>query len=360
MHLFRTHPGRARLAAGAALLAVTGVVAVIPWAAVPPTVTAAAPPPAAFRGSGGDCRGLTRGPRATFDASTRRDAAFNHTFEHGFAEVDGVQMHYVTGGEGPVLVLLHGWPQSWYEFYDVMPGLAEDFTVVAVDLPGLGDSQGEPPSYDKVTLARYVHGLVSDRLGHDTGVHLAAHDLGAGVAFQYAAQYSDEVARMTVMDYPLPGPVLDADALADLSWHFAFHEVPELPEQLVRGDQRTYLDWFYDTFAASPDRIPDRAVREFVRVYCRDQVLRGGFELYRTLGQDTTDNLATTPLPMPVQVLSAGAGEATLPDGFGFVWQPLVQQPVVNIKVPDSGHWLPEENPAFVIDRLRSFHLAQN
>lgn len=98
---------------------------------------------------------------AAFDAATRDDAAFNEQFRHEFADVDGVRMHYVTGGNGPPLVLLAGWPQSWFAWRDIMPALAEQHTVYAVDLPGLGDSQGSPSGYDKATLARYVHGLVA-------------------------------------------------------------------------------------------------------------------------------------------------------------------------------------------------------
>ena len=99
------------------------------------------------------------------DAATRDDAAFNRRFRHGAADVDGVQMHYVTGGTGAPLVLLHGWPQSWYAWRGIMPALADQYTVYALDLPGLGDSDGAPPGYDKATLARFVHGLLADELG---------------------------------------------------------------------------------------------------------------------------------------------------------------------------------------------------
>ncbi len=118
-------------------------------------------------------------------------------------------MHYVTGGTGEPLVLLHGWPQSWYEWRGLMPALAQRYTVYALDLPGLGDSEGVPPGYDKVTLARFTHGLVADQLGL-RDINLVGHDLGAGVGFSYAAQYPDEVARYAHLDYSLPGPGLPA------------------------------------------------------------------------------------------------------------------------------------------------------
>lgn len=132
--------------------------------------------------------GLPTPGSASFDSATRHDVAFNRQFRHEFATVDGVRMHYVTGGTGAPLVLLHGWPQSWYEWRGNIPELAKKYTVYAVDLPGLGDSQGSPTSYDKATLARYVHGLIAGKLGLNH-IRLVAHDLGAGVGFQYAVQY---------------------------------------------------------------------------------------------------------------------------------------------------------------------------
>lgn len=181
-------------------------------------------------------------------------ARFDPSFEHVTADVDGVRMHYVTGGEGPPLVLLHGWPQTWYEWVEVIPALAEEHTVIAVDLPGLGDSEGEPPSYDKKTLARYVHGLVAEELGYSR-VNLVAHDLGAGVAYQYAAQNPDEVEGVVHMNYPLPGPAIDAAQFEDLSWHLALHREEGLPETLTEGREREYLEYFYPEVAASPDSI---------------------------------------------------------------------------------------------------------
>jgi pimeloyl-ACP methyl ester carboxylesterase len=124
-------------------------------------------------------------------------------------------MHYVTGGTGEPLVLLHGWPQSWYAWRGIMPTLAERYTVYALDLPGLGDSDGAPPSYDKANLARYVHGVLADELSL-RAVNLVGHDLGAGVGFQYAAQYPDEVMTYAHLDYPLPGPALSAEQYRSL------------------------------------------------------------------------------------------------------------------------------------------------
>jgi pimeloyl-ACP methyl ester carboxylesterase len=119
-----------------------------------------------------------------YAAATRNDPKFTNTFRHEFADVDGVKMHYVTGGKGSPVVLLHGWPQTWYGWWPVLPALAEHHTVYAVDLPGLGDSTGSPAGYDKATLARYVHTLIAERLGVRAAA-VVGHDLGAYLALFY-------------------------------------------------------------------------------------------------------------------------------------------------------------------------------
>lgn len=286
-------------------------------------------------------------------------ARFDPSFEHGTADVDGVRMHYVTGGEGPPLVLLHGWPQTWYEWVEVMPALAEEHTVIAVDLPGLGDSEGEPPSYDKATLARYVHGLVSDELGYSR-VNLVAHDLGAGVGYQYAAQNPDEVERYVHMDYPLPGPAIDAAQYEDLSWHIALHYEEGLPGMLTEGREREYLAYFYPEVAASPESISEESIDEYARTYSQPGKMSAGFDLYRTLDEDTEDNKksAGTPLKMPVLVMTGTAGpayEGTGAQGFTTGTVRAVASDVSSVGVPDAGHWLAEENPEFVSDRILGF-----
>lgn len=247
-------------------------------------------------------------------------------FGHEFADVDGVRMHYVTGGTGPPLVLLHGWPQTWFAWRGIMPALAERYTVYALDLPGLGDSEGSPTGYDKATVARYVHGLVADELGLDD-VLLVAHDLGAGVGFQYASQYPQDVSRYARLDYPLPGPAPSAMEYRTFSWHLAFHDQEAIPEAVVDDDVREHLALFYPqvayggvSFGGSGATSPfsDAQVDEFARTYQDPQVLTGGFALYRTL-------------------------------------EPRVTNIVRAVEVPGSGHWLPEENPDFVTDELLDF-----
>ncbi|MFI2474824.1 alpha/beta fold hydrolase [Nocardia xishanensis] len=219
---------------------------------------------------------------APYATATHGDPAFDDTFRHEFADVDGVRMHYVTGGSGTPVVLIHGWPQTWYGWWPIMPALAEHHTVYAVDLPGLGDSTGSPTGYDKATLARYVHTLVADRLGV-RDARVIGHDFGAAVAFQYAAQFPADTARLGYLDLPLPGPAIDAPTYRSLSWHIAFHTQRRVPETVVGDDVRAYLALFYPqvayegtAFGGTSDRSPftDAEIDEFARTYSRPEALR--------------------------------------------------------------------------------------
>ena len=294
-----------------------------------------------------------------YENVTRGDTAFASQFRHEFADVDGVKMHYVTGGKGAPLVLLHGWPRTWYGWHRVMPALAEHFTVYALDLPGLGDSAGSPPGYDKATLARYVHGLVAGRLGL-RDVRIAGHDLGAAVAFQYAAQFPGDLTKLAYLDLPLPGPALDATAYRNLSWHIAFHSQKTVPETVIGDDVREYLSLFYPQVAykgtafggpGAPPPFDDAEIDEYARTYTRPEVLHGGFELYRALGQDAAANAGAKPITTPTLLMTAEGllepQKATL--------APRVANLARAVEVPRAGHWLAEENPEFVSAELVAF-----
>ncbi|GAB3839121.1 alpha/beta hydrolase [Kribbella italica] len=305
-----------------------------------------------------DRTGVSSTAAGGYDSATRNDTQFNRTFKHVFSPVEDIEMHHVEGGEGPPLVLLHGWPQSWYGFRPIMDELAQRFTVYAVDLPGLGDSRGAPSSYDKKTLARYLSGWL-DRQGLH-GVRLAAHDLGAGVAYQLLAQDPGAVSRYVHMDYPLPGPTLSAKDYSTFSWHLAFHSQAAIPELLVDDEVREYLAAFYPyvaqggrayggTSTASP--FDDAQINEFARTYERPQVLRAGFELYRTLGQDETDNRRSGPVRVPTLLMAAQGSMKSM----RAATDPLLPNVSRAVEVPGAGHWLPEENPQAVTRALTDF-----
>ncbi|MET9230321.1 alpha/beta hydrolase [Lentzea sp. NPDC003310] len=291
-----------------------------------------------------------------YAAVTQHDPVFQQTFRHEFADVDGVRMHYVKGGAGSPVVLLHGWPQTWYGWWPVMPALAERHTVYALDLPGLGDSTGTPKGFDKATLARYVHGL-TDQLGLED-VAVVGHDLGAAVAFQYASQFPEDTSRLGYLDLPLPGPAIDARTYRSLSWHIAFHSQREVPEAVVRDDVREYLELFYpqvsyqgSAFGGTSTKSPfDRKeIDEYARTYTT--TLSHGFELYRALDQDVRDTEAARPVTAPTLVMAA-EGQAEAIKGTA---APRVTNIVRALDVPRAGHWLAEENPEFVTAELLRF-----
>lgn len=278
---------------------------------------------------------------------------------HHYATVNGVRLHYVTAGDpdAPPVVLLHGWPQTWYEWRRIIPGLAESYRVIAPDMRGLGDSERPMEGYDKATVAADVRALVEE-LGHDEAA-VVGHDWGMPVAYLYAAANRDSVPALVTLDATLPGVETDGDA-DDLTlpngapvWHFGLHMTPNLPEELVDGNERVYLSWFYRELAHDPGAITDDDVDEYVRCYSAPGALRAGFNYYRRAFTDAGDvaDHASDPLEMPVLAYGgrrgfAGATHATMEE---------VATDVRGGVVEDCGHWIPEERPEFLAEELLSF-----
>ncbi|QKZ16118.1 alpha/beta fold hydrolase [Streptomyces chartreusis] len=291
-----------------------------------------------------------------YDAATKNDCEFNKDFRHCFTTVDDVQMHYVVGGEGSqVMVLLHGWPQSWYEYREVMHTLLPGRTVIAIDLPGMGDSTGTPPSMARSVLATYIHRLLN-QLGHHENVQVVAHDFGAGVAYALAAQYREQVAGLFLMDYALVGKNMKAADFTSMSWHFSFNQQHPLAEELVTGHVGTFLTHFFQSMKTGfGDPVSEHELAEFVRVFSRPQVLHAGFELYRVWPQDEAENAVfqKTPLTIPVHLLSqAGLTPLALP-----TFQDAAPK-ATGSDVPGAGHFLVHEAPDRVLAEINAFYPA--
>ena len=267
---------------------------------------------------------------------------------HGTAYVNGVDIHYVRAGEGPALVLLHGWPQTWYEWREVMGPLARDYTVIAPDLRGMGDSGKPVDGYDKRTVAEDVHELVAD-LGFEQAA-VVGHDWGMPTAYAYAAQHRDEVAALAVLEAMLPGVRMEEKGML---WHVRFHQVRDLPERLVSGNEETYLKWFYREGAYDPSAIDGAAREEYVRCYSAPGGLRGGFEYYRAYDTDAEHNRehAEDELEMPVLALGGEASFRSMPVRD----MEAVAADVDGEVVERAGHWIPEERPDYLVERLRGF-----
>ncbi|MGR8920564.1 MAG: alpha/beta fold hydrolase [Gammaproteobacteria bacterium] len=276
-------------------------------------------------------------------------------FEHAEAALGDVTLHYVTAGDGPPVLLVHGWPQTWFEWRHVIPRLADRFRLVAPDLRGLGDSSCPAAGYDMATVAGDLWSLMHDVLGHERFA-VAGHDWGGPAAFALAAAHRAAVRRLAIIDVAIPG-----DGAANISqggrrWHHAFHQTEGLPEALVAGREDVYLGWFYRNYGATPDAVDAEAVAEYLRSYREPARLRAGFEYYRNIPRAVSQNeaaLAAGPLPMPV--LALGGTE-----GWGRGLEVLescrrVARHVSGGVVEQAGHWIPEEQPARLATLLGDF-----
>jgi pimeloyl-ACP methyl ester carboxylesterase len=279
----------------------------------------------------------------------------NMTFSHHTVSVNGIQLYYVIGGHGNPVVLLHGWPETWYAWHKVMPALAKNYTVIAPDLRGLGDSSKPLTGYDGKTVAEDIHQLVT-QLGFKT-IFLVGHDIGTQVAYSYAAAHPTQVKRLAVMELTIPG---FAPPGRPPLWWGIFHQTPDVPEALVQGKEMIYLSWFYRNLAYNPAAITQADINEYVSHYSAPGAMRAGFEYYRAFPQDAIQNMnySKTKLTMPVLALGGGyiptfGGNITMPTII--YGMKLLAQNVQGIKVPNSGHFIPEERPDFVIKTLDNF-----
>ena len=282
----------------------------------------------------------------------------NMTFSHHTTSVNGIQMHYVIGGQGDPVVLIHGWPETWYAWHKVMPALAKNYTVIAPDLRGLGDSSKPPTGYDGKTLAEDIHQLVT-QLGFKT-IFLVGHDIGAFVVYPYAAAHPTEVKRLVVMEVPPPiTGFFPPPPLAVPLWWIFFHQTPDVPEAIVQGNEMTYLSWFLHNLAYNPAAITQEAINEYVSHYSAPGGMRAGFEYYRAIPQDAiqNENYSKTNLTMPVLALGAGYIPAFggNPNTAAETGMKMLAQNVTGITVPNSGHYIAEEQPQFVIEQLAKF-----
>jgi pimeloyl-ACP methyl ester carboxylesterase len=272
-------------------------------------------------------------------------------FRQGMVAVTGDTIHYVIGGSGPALVLLHGWPMTWWEWHTVMPSLAKSHTVIAFDLPGLGDST-VPTSggYTAVDTAQRLHQAVT-ALGFQN-VSILSHDLGVNVAYAYAQLYPDSVTRLAVLESLLNG--FGLESVYAFSFHFLFNmSAPPTPENMVnnRASEQAYLNYLY-TFENKPAITAfDRQV--WYAAYADPANREAGYNYYRAFPQNETYNLAhaTPKLTMPVLAMggedSFGTGVATSFDNVATDVHPVV--------APDSGHYIPEEDPDFLAECANVF-----
>jgi len=282
--------------------------------------------------------------------SSAEDFAFPH-FAVREVVGNGATIHVRSGGSGPAVVLLHGYGETGDMWAPLAVELARDHTVIVPDLRGLGLSSKPPGGFDKKTQADDVLGVM--KALNVAQADVVAHDIGNMVAFQFAARYPERVRRLVLIDAPVPGVGPWEEILKNpLLWHFRFGG-PDM-ERLVAGRERIYLDRFWNEFSASPARFGEAARRHYAGLYARPGAMHSGFAQFAAFDQDAIDNrafLAQGRLKMPILAVggekSFGATMATVMRAAG--------DDVTEGIVPDSGHWIMEENPRVTIKLVRDF-----
>src|SRR5258708_18177877 len=280
--------------------------------------------------------------------------AFPANFQTQEIQTDGATIHVRVGGEGPAVVLLHGFGDTGDMWAPMAAELARDHRVVVPDLRGMGLSSHPAGGYDKKTQAADIRSVLT-QLGIDHAA-VVGHDIGATVAYAYAARYPDKTDRLVMMDAPVPGiPPWDDIVRNPALWHFSFGG-PDA-ERVVAGRERIYLHRFWNAFAGDPSKIDEATRRHYAAIYARPGAMHSAFAQFLAIGQkDEADNLKAmwTKLTMPVRAIGAakafGANVAVVMRNAA----PDVQEPLV----PNAGHWLLEEAPAVTIAPVQDFLAA--
>jgi pimeloyl-ACP methyl ester carboxylesterase len=267
------------------------------------------------------------------------------------AEIDGVKLHYLTAGHGTPLILLHGYAETSLMWKPIIPVLAERFTVIAPDLPGIGDSDIPANGLDMKSAAIRIHDLAKS-LGVQKA-EVVGHDIGLMVAYAYAAQFPAEVTKLVLMDAFLPG-VAGWEAVYNNPniWHFRFNG--PTPEALVEGRERTYFDYFWNDFAADKTHsIPEVDRKAYVAAYSRPGRMHAGWAYFVSFLQAAKDfaQLSQTKLTMPLLTIG---GEKSLGEALGQQAK-LVGTDVTVVVLKDTGHWVLEERPKETSEALRNF-----
>ena len=278
-------------------------------------------------------------------------AAKTKAIESRAAVANGVKLHYLTSGQGPAVILLHGYAETSRMWKPLIPRLAERFTVIAPDLPGIGDSEISTRGLDMKSAANSVHALAKS-LGVERA-RVVGHDIGLMVAYAYAAQFPSEVEKLVLMDAFLPG-VAGWEAIYNDPglWHFRFNG--PTPEALVKGRERTYFEHYWNDFAADKTRsIPEADRAAYAAAYARPGRMRAGWAYFIAFPQTAKDFEAFSRTQLTMPILSVGGEKA---NGTALGEQAkLVGSDVTIVVLEDAGHWLMEERPQETMDALMKF-----
>jgi pimeloyl-ACP methyl ester carboxylesterase len=272
----------------------------------------------------------------------------SETLEHG--------LRALRGGMGSTVVLLPGWPETAEAYSEVFPLLAEHHRVLAIDPPGLGESAPSARGYDTAAISRMLEEAVGNTV--DAPIHLVGHDVGAWIAYAWAAQFPERLRSLTLLDSSIPGLAkpqnfpLPYETNLKL-WQFSFNALPELPEVLTQGREREVLDWLFNRKSEHPERISPARRNRYVECYSRPSGMSQGFAYYRAVAQSAQQNLAFSQNKLPMPVLTLGGKSAT-GDNLRRSMEPFAVH-VEGGVIEDCGHYVMEEQPEQVAGRLLAF-----
>ncbi|SCF34856.1 Pimeloyl-ACP methyl ester carboxylesterase [Micromonospora purpureochromogenes] len=281
-------------------------------------------------------------------------AGFTDTFSGRYVDANGVRLHAVIGGDGPPLLLVHGWPETWYAWRLLMPTLARDFQVIAVDQRGMGLSEKPQDGYDTGTQATDLVALM-DALGHQRFA-VVGHDTGFAISYALAADHPDRVDRAVLAEIPgSPGtapspPLFVPGPLNDRLWHLSFNRLDKVNEQLVQGREDAFFRW---EFEAAARKLPDEVINYYVGLLSQPDSLRGSFGWYRALDQTIEQDQQRKTRKLAMPVLAIG-GAASFGDHVSHNVQ-LVADDVQSLVIPGAGHFVAEEAPDEMLAALTAF-----
>jgi pimeloyl-ACP methyl ester carboxylesterase len=268
-------------------------------------------------------------------------------------DTNGTLITYYESGEGLPLLLLHGWPQTAHIWRKIIPELQKHYRVIAIDLPGMGNSNTAAGS-DSLTIAKLIKAFCTKLNINE--LHLLAHDIGAWVAVTFALEYQHMLKSLIILDAGIPGFMPD-EAFSPLNaqkvWQFYFHAIDELPEFLIEGKEREYFNWYFDKKSAVKDAFSPEDISVYVNAYRGSKRLSSSFNYYRSFTQNTAQNRSYQH-KLTVPILAVG-GEFAQAENVGLAMQRVSGRPITAVTLPNCGHYIPEEQPDMLIEMSLPF-----
>ncbi|MFD6974745.1 alpha/beta fold hydrolase [Streptomyces sp. NPDC059979] len=301
-------------------------------------------------------RRATESGFGSVSTAPRLPAGFTQTFKSRFVQANGIRQHVVVGGEGPPLLLVHGWPQNWYAWRLLMPELAKKYTVVVPDQRGIGLTEKPAAGYDTKTLANDLVALMKS-LGHERFA-VVGHDTGLIISYALASDHPERVSRLAVAEVPGPPGVGRSPELFieekynNKLWHIPFNRVNhEITEKLVRGREDLFFGYEFDIQGGK--RQPEYAREYYVRLFSNPEALRAGFGFYRAWDAIVAQNKMRSETKLTMPVLAIGGAESWGP-GVGAGFTPITTS-LETVVIPDAGHWIAEQAPQAMLATLGTF-----